>query len=109
LFSATVFPIPDTLTYWRLPIVNIQSTEEQISNGECDDQFHGFVIPVGDCNDTVTSPPLDCVDNPGRPAFKIVCRFPGMKTVMSHTENQRPDGVYISDVDSVENLSYRFS
>jgi hypothetical protein len=52
---------------------------------------------------------LDCIDSPDRPAFKIVCRFPGMKTVVRHTENQRAATVYISRVDCVENLGRRFS
>jgi len=52
----------------------------------------------------VTIPPLDCVDSPGRPAFKIVCWFLGVETVVGHTENQKADAVYVSCVDSVENL-----
>ena len=104
LFSATVFPVPDALTLWGLPVVDIQPTEEQISNRECNNQFYGFVVLVDDRNDTVAIPSLDCVDSPGRPAFKIACRFLGMETVVGHTENQRANAVYVSCVDSVENL-----
>jgi len=104
LFSDTVFPVPDALALWGLPVVGIQSTEEQISNSECTNQFYGFVVFIDDRDDTVAIPPFDCVDNPGRPAFKIACRFLGVETVVGHTENQKADAVCVSCVESVENL-----
>jgi hypothetical protein len=33
-------------------------------------------------------PLLNCGDSPGRPALNVVCRFPGMKTVMVHTDKE---------------------
>jgi hypothetical protein len=39
--------------------MDIQPTEEQIPNSECDNQFYGFVVLVDDSDDTVAVPLLD--------------------------------------------------
>lgn len=54
-----MFSVPDALTNWGLPLVDIQSTEKQLPNRERHGEFDCFAVGGCDRDDAVSIPLVD--------------------------------------------------
>lgn len=64
--------IPDLLADWRLVLADVQTTQEQIPNGESNDQFDYLAPFCRNRDDAVAVPFADGFNRPDEPAIPVV-------------------------------------
>nr|WP_276220771.1 hypothetical protein [Halomicroarcula sp. DFY41] len=79
----TVFPIPDPFAD-RGVVVEVQSSEEEIANGQCDDEFDGAALGWADSDVAVAISLFECFDRAFGPAVGMVGRSSSVDAVVGH-------------------------